>query len=803
LDFENINRIPFHYNKKALKAIVKADANQRIEELNDLLEDYISKFGILNFRHDKDLVLVWKLGQVKEVLGDTNAALYFYSLAIKNHYRFYDQVKIHFDALRKQWTNEYVDLDYYYKLVAARLQIDTLAPPQEVLLALGDQVNTKYPDYAPYMHPTNSVLIFTSRRTPSEPTIYQNFGENEDLYYTEVDILYGGYTFATRFPDEINSRLNEGSACLNYQGTMLYFARCNDPKGYGVCDLYSSEFVNGRWTNVQNLGPNINGESWDSHPSITPDGNRLYFASNRMGGFGRTDIYYSDRLDDGSWGPAQNAGPIINTIEDEVTPFYHPIYQTLYFSSTGHLYNKGGFDIYKTRWLGSRWEEPRNLGPLVNTRGDEYYFCIDARGDTLFYAKAKPEDPKNFDIYSFPMPMGARPDAVVSLRGYLIDSVSGFPLTGIVVAIDLDKNVEIEPIYINEYGYFEFRLINNRQYQLLVLGDNNLRVERNVELNRDTVADLFVRAAETNKPVVFEAVEFAKNSASVPDAIRKKLEFVGQFLERYPFCSLVIRGHTDSDGSPAANLKLSQQRADTIRELLLTKFSLDTSRVRAEGYGAGRPVAPNDSPNNKARNRRVEFEIVVPDDYKNYWKAHPPGFDPDPVLLDFLDDGIFRLEDLPPGYIDSLLAVSDTLRADDLLDDDGAPTARTPEFLSFIPSELTETPTPEAPEAIDFLEGDPFAELSEDSGAQPAASSDSFDLGGEDMFGFDFGSDDFWDSFGELDAFDLKLGDIFSDDIGDLLDDDVDKLPGHDMDAVDLDYDDIPAGLEEEELDLK
>ena len=642
LEFPNLNRLEYYEDKGLLKKIQQAEKRKDYPLLDSLLTRYVNQFGIKNFNQTGDLEWIWKLGQVRELRKDTAWAGYFYGLAVKNQFRAYPQIKLHYDELRSRYTNEYVELDYYYRIVAARLKIDTLKPPKGVLLSIGRKVNSKFPDYGPYMHPSNQVLLFTSRRGALGPDT--DFMQNEDLYYTEVDPRFRDWSYAVRFPDIINSRYNEGSACLDNDGITLYFARCNAPDGLGNCDLYQADFINGKWARVRNLGPNVNSPFWDSHPNLSPDGTQLFFASNRAGGFGRTDLYVCDRQPNGTWGKARNLGPTVNTIEDEVTPFMHPINQTLYFSSTGHLRNFGGFDIFKTRWRGTRWEEPRNLGPLVNSRGDEYYFSIDHKADTLFYANARPDNPRNFDIYSYPMPMGARPDALYNLSGYLVDSITNRPLTGIIVALDMDRNVEIEPLYLNKWGYFNFKLINYRRYHLVIIGDRAIRIPREIELTTDTLYAMLAGSVNDKKPIVFEAVNFPANSAEISTELAPKLNGIALFLKQYPYCKLVIRGHTDADGPEDYNLKLSKSRAERIREYLLDIAELPDSAIKAEGYGETLPIYPNDDEEHKAYNRRVEFEVIVPEQFADRWKNRS-RIDLERPILRFASPGVVPLEE--------------------------------------------------------------------------------------------------------------------------------------------------------------
>jgi outer membrane protein OmpA-like peptidoglycan-associated protein len=621
--FPNINRLSYFEDKGLRRDIAEAQASGDLQKLDLLLTAYVRQFGIQNFRQAGDLQYLWLLGQVKEVRKDTARAMFFYGLALKNQSPIHDTIRVHFDALKVNSTAEFVDLQYYYDIVAARQEIDSLLPPKGVLLNMGKQINSPAPDYAPYMHPAGNVLLFSSRRSHWDE-IAPDYTQNEDIYYTIANPFGEGWEPAERLPDAINSPYNEGSACVNTDGTLVFFSRCNAPDGMGVCDLYQAEWLGGKWTNVQNLGPDVNSQEWDSHPFVTADGRALFFCSNRDGGFGGTDLYVCLLQKNGTWGKAENLGPMVNTYYDEVTPYLHPINSTLYFSSKGHLHNRGGFDIFKTRWSGGQWEDPRNLGPLVNTPRDEYYFTIDGKGEVLFLANEMPDSPRNFDLFAFPMPMEARPDAIVKLKGYLIDSLTGSPLTGIVAALDLEKGIETTPVYIGPTGYFEFQLINNRKYLLVVIGENAITIEEELDLAVDSVFSILTQSIIDEQPVVFRQVQFPNNSAEVRPATLKLLEHIGTFLKDHPYCKLLIRGHTDAEGDAEYNLELSRQRAHNIERYILAYSQQPGEMVVGEGYGETRPVFPNDSPEHRARNRRVEFEIVVPEAYRKRFLENEP-----------------------------------------------------------------------------------------------------------------------------------------------------------------------------------
>jgi flagellar motor protein MotB len=619
LAFPYLNDYPRFDGKDYIKRIEKAEQAQDLFALDTLLSNYVGHWGIANF--SENVEYLWKAGQVKELLGDTVASALYYEIGLRNQRPWTPQVKIHFDSLKAQKNVEWVDLQFYYQILEARRKIDPLIPPKGVMLNMGPKINSERPDYAPFMHPSDSVLIFTSRR--DEEIVIDDIGErkNEDLYFVEKGFIDGTWSYAQRFSGIINSSYNEGSASLSPDGRTLYFTRCDDPIGYGSCDIYVADFVGGDWANIRNIGPNVNSAEWDSHPNITPDGESLYFTSNRKGGFGKSDLYVTHRLEDGTWTQAENLGPTINTIEDEVTPFFHQINQTLYFSSTGHLKNLGGYDIYKSRSFVDHYENPKNVGPLVNSPANEYYFSIDGKGTRLFYASAKKDQNKaeykqNFDLFSFPMPMEARPDAIFTLRGYLIDSVTNNPITGIVLVIDRDQGIEVAPKHINKFGYFEFDLINNHKYEIYIQGENFLTIKEDLTLSGDTTFIEITKSFDAGKPMVFENLEFEDDSYELNGSIEPKLNYLVSFLKKYPMFRLEVKGHTDSDGEAKYNLELSRKRAAIIRRYVIKAGGFAEDMITAQGFGETRPLVANDNEAHKNMNRRVEFELWLDPSYK-------------------------------------------------------------------------------------------------------------------------------------------------------------------------------------------
>ena len=600
--FPNINRITFYNQENALARLQRLEQSLAEQDLYKELKAYVTNFAIENF--SANTPMIWKLAKLSEKHGPPGESILLYKLVLKHYRKNTDirKVRQEFDSITINKKDNYVPLQQYYELVAFRKEIDTLRPPQGVLMKMGEWVNSDKADYGPTIGNLDFLLLFTSKRN-SVLSIERTY--NEDLFFTkkEDDQWMEAQPFKT-----INTRYNEGSACLSKDGKNLYFARCNSPDSYGNCDIFEATLTaDSTWGLVKNLGKNINGIAWDSHPSLSHSGDTLFFASDRLGGFGLSDIYYSVKDDKGNWQKALNLGPIVNTRGNEVSPFFHHRYNVLYFSSDGQPLTFGDFDIYKSYRQLVNWGEPKNIGPLVNGQGSEYYFTIDSESNQLFYARSDESDIENLDLHTFPVPMEAQPTAVVRLEGSLVNAQTKKPFTGIVSVIDMDKGVEVAPKYLRDDGSFDFDLINKRNYLLIIQGEDFFRIEELFFMDGDT--EMHRETDPIESKIAFSSLEFENGKADILPAMHADLDKLANFLIDHPDFSLNISGHTDSQGSEDSNLRLSQARADAIKAYLMYQFKIDPDRITATGYGSSIPLVEERSDNDRKLNRRVEFDI--------------------------------------------------------------------------------------------------------------------------------------------------------------------------------------------------
>jgi len=302
--------------------------------------------------------------------------------AIATYERFENKIKnrrsIFFDE------SDY-DFEYLQKQIeACNIAKDMMSDPVNYTAEnLGIPVNTPQSEFNPVISGDGKTLIFTA----------------EKKFYTGIFMSEkenGTWTAPINLLPQLGIDGDCETTSLSYDGTELYLYREDELDG----NLYVSYFKNGRWSNIQKLGENINTRFWESHAYIAPEGNKLYFTSNREGGYGDLDIYVSERQNDGTWGPATNLGSTINTQWREDTPFLTKEGDKLFFSSEGH-HNMGGFDLFVSQKTDNNWTSPKNLGYPINTTDDDKFLTPIKSGNQAYYAKFNRNTAGKKDIFKY------------------------------------------------------------------------------------------------------------------------------------------------------------------------------------------------------------------------------------------------------------------------------------------------------------------------------------------------------------------------------------------------------------------
>lgn len=257
-------------------------------------------------------------------------------------------------------------------------------------------------------------------------TSRKNTRSDENLYYSTFD----GKEWREGLPvsNKFNTDTHEGMSTLVRDGKTMFFTACGRAGVQGPCDILQTKVDGLDFQPAETLTGKVNSEGWESEACISCDGSTLYFSSTRPGGFGGTDIWVSQRLSDGSWSEPVNLGPTINSAGNEESPFITNDGETLYFSSDGHQ-GLGDSDIFMSRMdRKGNWSAPLNLGPPINSPHRELCLMLAADGKTGFFASNRPDGYGNLDIYQFELPEELYSEPMTFVEGYVIDSLLEQPI---------------------------------------------------------------------------------------------------------------------------------------------------------------------------------------------------------------------------------------------------------------------------------------------------------------------------------------------------------------------------------------
>ncbi len=437
-------------------------------------------------------------------------------------------------------------------------------------------------------------------------------GTNEDFY--QSDRTSNGWTRARPLEGNINSNDNEGALNISQDGQWLIFTGCNFQNGFGSCDLYISYLTPEGWSAPENLGPNFNTEFWESAPSLSPDKRDLYFTSNRPGGFGGNDIYVVHRNENGRWSVPQNLGPNINTAGDESFPFIHADNSSLYFTSN-ELPGYGGTDLFVVRKTATGdWGIPENLGYPINTIENEGSLVVAADGKTAYYASDRADSRGLLDLYSFELRDDLRPARTIWVKGKVYDKKTGKGLPSSVELGDLKNKRIVSKLQTDESGNYLTTLPIGNDYAFNVNRKGYLFFSENFMLSNpsaDSVyqIDIPLQPIEVNASIILKNIFFDVNQFELKPASQIELDDVVKLMKENPLVYIQINGYTDNVGKPADNLILSENRARAVVNFLKSR-GIDPKRLSAKGFGETQPVGPNTTEAGRAKNRRTELKVL-------------------------------------------------------------------------------------------------------------------------------------------------------------------------------------------------
>jgi outer membrane protein OmpA-like peptidoglycan-associated protein len=482
---------------------------------------------------------------------------------------------------------------------------------------LGDNINSEDDEYWPSITVDGKTIIFT-RLIGSKSSSSLNRSLAQEDFFTSnlVDNVWQPSVPLT----SINTIYNEGAQTISTDGKLLFFTACTRNDGIGSCDIYFSRNKDGNWSVPQNAGEPVNSASWESQPSISANGESLYFVSNRSGGKGGMDIWKCNLKGFSTsgnpiWGIPLNLGDSINTTGNEMSPFIHSDGKTLYFASD-YWPGMGGYDIFYSRQKNDlTWSTPHNIGYPINSYKDEQGLVVDAAGKNAYYSSDRPGS-KGMDIYSFELYNEARPTPVSYIKGRVVDEDTGAPVCAKVELTDLGNSQSIirgESCW--EKGEFLMCLPLGKEYAFNVSREgylfysDNFQLKEKKEIIDPYILEIKMKKIKVGGAVVLRNVFFNSGSYDLLSESKVELQKLIDFLTLNKSVSIEVEGHTDNIGSSEMNQVLSESRAKEVYKYL-TNNGVDTNRMKYHGYGLSKPVSSNDTPEGRALNRRTEFVII-------------------------------------------------------------------------------------------------------------------------------------------------------------------------------------------------
>ena len=480
-------------------------------------------------------------------------------------------------------------------------------------------ISSRNNEYLGIISPDNEIALyirrhFVKRKNDLTPREIEEFTRSKRTPSGEFDE-------GKAMPRPFNVSENVGSATLTIDNKRMFLTICEDnADGYKNCDVFYSDWSYHGWSDPINVGPGVNGKnSFEGQPTITPDGKTLYFVSIRedeIGDIDNMDLYVSHLQEDGTWGQAKNLGTTINTKGHEKSPFIHEDSHTLYFSSDGHQ-GIGNFDIYYTKQDDAgNWIKPKNIGFPINTEGADVGFFVAVDGKTAYISSEERDDGiGGWDLFRFPLYKEARPEKVLFLKGQLKDE-NNKRITDATIEFKNMDTKEVTEVDVDTLTGDYVAVMNFSSDMVMTVKKKDAAFTSRYLSTKDSTlndvkkVDVQVKKVKVGEAYKLHDIRYATDRFHLnQESINMMGEFA-EYLKANPKMKVAIHGHTDNVGSPADNMKLSEDRAKAVYDILV-KAGVSTSRLAYKGFGETKPIKSNSNSEGRAANRRTEFVITA------------------------------------------------------------------------------------------------------------------------------------------------------------------------------------------------
>jgi len=534
------------------------------------------------------------------------------------------------DKITKEYLNKKGDQKEITKYVIQKKQMDSLSKAKSLYEIKNLDINTSKSDFGATFY--QDKIVFTSARDTTKFSQKLYTWNNQpflNLYVAERNPADGSLFNETLFIPNLMTKYHEATASFDTSGKTMYYSSNITKKNKLVIDenkinnfqILKGSIVNGKLENPQKVFFDSDDYSV-GHPSLSDDGSLLFFASDMPGGYGETDLYVVRIADDGTMSSPQNLGPQINTIGNDLFPFFRN--GILYFSSDGH-YGWGDLDVYESKMLSDgSFSTPRNLGAPINSNKDDFTFVIDKTGKYGYLSSNRAGGKGDDDIYSFTK---GDPVCNQNISGKATDRKSKLPLTDVTIIAYNSYNEVLAETKTNFDGKYAVTVPCNKTVRIVASKTNYSDDEKTVETTKENEGeitnvnfelsnydDLVVKKQGVEK-VDVNPIYFDYDKYDITPLAVEELSKVVFIMKKFPNIKIKIESHTDSRGKDSYNLKLSDNRAKSTRDYIVSQ-GIDASRIEsAIGYGETRLInkCKNGVKCTEAEhllNRRSDFIII-------------------------------------------------------------------------------------------------------------------------------------------------------------------------------------------------
>lgn len=550
--------------------------------------------------------IAYRMAECNRLINNTPRATSAYMNALRYDYpdsivslrlgQMYQKSGKYMDAIRHY--NDFLLLNPESQLALNGIKGSELAPqwkqnPSRYIVKRMEKFNSRRGEFCPMLYGEKyDQLYFTSSRTPKgankdkDETISAITGQrNNDFFLVKQD-EQGNWLAPVELEDEVNTEFDEGTPSFSKDGNTMYYTYCaQDPEGPRTSEIYVSTRSSAKWGKGTRASIVKDSVTALGHPAVSPDGKYLYYVSDAVGGFGGKDIFRS-RLVGNDFGPMENLGPDINTPGDEMFPYVRDSV-TLYFASNGHP-GMGGLDLFKaTQDSTGKWLV-ENLKAPINSMGDDFGITFEGDKEKGFFSSNR-NDARSYDhLYSFELPV-----ITIFIEG-IVSDVDENPIEDATVRI-VGKDGLNEKVLAKKDGTYRVELERDIRYVMMASArgylNQNFELKTGPEEKNETyIVDFYL--SPISKPVVIENIFYDFDKATLRPESQKALDEMIKMLNDNPNVTIELGAHTDRKGSDQYNERLAQRRAQSVVDYLIAG-GIEKERLEAKGYGESVPKVIN------------------------------------------------------------------------------------------------------------------------------------------------------------------------------------------------------------------